>query len=127
MAVHPLSGIPLAAIPSRDQQARPLSRSAAAIPDMAALPAQDAAEQARRIPGQAERVELERAAARLNALMAQKRIGIEFSIDDESGRTILRVIDADSGELLRQYPARHILAIARQIEQFTGLLVQTRA
>lgn len=53
--------------------------------------------------------------------------GVEFSLDDATGRTVVRVIDTETNEILRQIPSKEILAIARAIDNLQGLLVDQEA
>ena len=52
---------------------------------------------------------------------------IEFSVDDSSGKAVLRVIDSQTNAVLRQIPGEEVLAIARALERTQGLLVQQKA
>jgi len=38
---------------------------------------------------------------------------LHISVDEDSGRTVIRVIDPDSKEVIRQIPEEEILALAR--------------
>ncbi|MFC0267299.1 flagellar protein FlaG [Kushneria aurantia] len=57
---------------------------------------------------------------RLNQEMIRR--GIEFDIHDDSGRIVTRVVDRDSGELIRQIPAEEMLEVARRLDDDQGLL-----
>lgn len=64
-----------------------------------------------------EEVELE--AQRLNR-------SIRFSVDEGSGRTVIRVIDRETDELIRQIPPEDFLAIAESLrEQGRGLIIES--
>jgi flagellar protein FlaG len=39
-------------------------------------------------------------------------------MDEDSGKTVIRVVDTESGELIRQIPSKEVLAIASQIREF---------
>jgi len=69
---------------------------------------------------------------------------LQFDVDDQSGRTVVRVIDKDSGDVIRQIPSEEILAMARHMKELmeedtatvagkglrdqpVGLLVKTQA
>jgi flagellar protein FlaG len=69
---------------------------------------------------------------------------LQFDVDDDSGRTVVRVLDKDSGDVIRQIPSEEVLALARHMkelmeeesakvagrgmrEQPVGLLVKTQA
>jgi flagellar protein FlaG len=71
--------------------------------------------------------ELQQRVNELNAVMKQHASSIEFSVDDESGRTIVKVVDTDTDTVLQQYPSRELLAISRQIDKFQGMFIKTQA
>jgi flagellar protein FlaG len=52
---------------------------------------------------------------------------LEFSIDQDSGRTVVKLVDTENKQVLRQYPTKEALAIARDIENFQGHLLKTEA
>jgi flagellar protein FlaG len=52
---------------------------------------------------------------------------VRFSIDKDTGRTIVKVIDMKTDTVLRQFPSEEILAIAKALDKFQGLLVQQKA
>lgn len=52
---------------------------------------------------------------------------LQFSIDDSTGKTIVRVTDAQTGEMIRQIPSEELLAIARSIDKMQGMLLQQKA
>lgn len=52
---------------------------------------------------------------------------IEFSIDEDSGKTIVKLMDKETNTVLRQYPTKEALAIAKDIDKLQGLLMNTEA
>ena len=57
---------------------------------------------------------------------------LSFTIDEDSGSTVVKVIDSVSEEVIRQYPSEEILEIRRHLsemsgDELTGILVQTKA
>jgi flagellar protein FlaG len=57
----------------------------------------------------------------LNEMIQNVRRNLQFSIDDDSGRTVVKVIDAETNEVVRQIPSDEVLAMARHLdEQITG-------
>lgn len=57
---------------------------------------------------------------------------LSFSIDEDSGSTVVKVIDTESDEVIRQYPTEEILEIRRHLsemsgDELTGILVKTEA
>lgn len=57
----------------------------------------------------------------------QTASNIEFSIDDESRRSVVKVVDGESGEVLRQFPTEEALRVARQLVKSGSGLVQDKA
>jgi flagellar protein FlaG len=45
------------------------------------------------------------------------RRDLEFSIDEDTGTQVLRVVDAETGELVRQIPPEQILQVISRIEE----------
>lgn len=52
---------------------------------------------------------------------------LSFSIDQATGKTLVRVTDADTGEVIRQIPSEELLDIARSLDKLQGLLVRQQA
>jgi flagellar protein FlaG len=110
-------------IPTMNQAMQPDGRANGAAPAraVAVTPAQDA-------PLQASGEELKSAVAAINKVMQQSNRNLEFSVDTDSHRTVVRMVDTSTGELIRQYPSETTLAISRGIEQFQqGLLLKQKA
>ena len=76
----------------------------------------------------AERIErTEQALDKLNEIMRDRERDLEFSIDEETGRTILKVIHAESGEVIRQIPPEELLNVTRTFIEGTGSLINDEA
>ncbi len=76
----------------------------------------------------AKRIEkTEQALEKLNEIMRDRERDLEFSIDEVTGRTILKVIHAESGEVIRQIPPEELLNITRTFIEGTGSLINDEA
>ena len=64
--------------------------------------------------------ELAGAVNRLNGYLEETQRGLRFSIDDDSGRTIVRVIDTENDKVIRQIPSEEMLAVIRNISDIAG-------
>ena len=42
---------------------------------------------------------------------------LQFDVDDDSGRTVVRVLDKESGDVIRQIPSEEVLALARHMKE----------
>ena len=62
-------------------------------------------------------------AKELSDLVQAVRRELQFSVDEESGRTVIKVIDAQTGELVRQIPPEEVMTlVGRFREEQAGLL-----
>ena len=52
---------------------------------------------------------------------------VQFSVDNETGKTVVKVIDKSTEEVLRQIPSEEMLAIAKALDDIKGLLVRQKA
>ncbi|WP_019141156.1 flagellar protein FlaG [Noviherbaspirillum massiliense] len=63
----------------------------------------------------------------LNKFVGTSSQGIQFSIDEETGKTVVKVVDSETKAVLRQMPSAEALSIARSIDKLRGLLIQQKA
>jgi flagellar protein FlaG len=63
----------------------------------------------------------------INRSMTTQARGLEFSVDADSRRTVVKVIDSQTGELIRQIPTVETLEIAHALDQAQGLLIRQQA
>ena len=74
-----------------------------------------------------QNIDVQQTVSRLNDYVQSLRRDIQFSVDKSSGSTVIRVVDSNSGETIRQIPSEEMLAIARNLEHAQGLFVNTKA
>lgn len=61
----------------------------------------------------------------LNKMVQNLHRNLQFSVDDDSGETIIKVVDAETKELVRQIPSEEIVALRRRIKDAAGVLFQS--
>jgi flagellar protein FlaG len=66
--------------------------------------------------------DLSRAIAVLNRFLADSQRSFRFQVDDASGRTIVRIVNPGTGEVVRQIPSEDVLAAARALRDAGNLL-----
>ncbi|CAM3102780.1 flagellar biosynthesis protein FlaG [Pseudomonas floridensis] len=118
-AVQPASQAPMAA-PSVDKpaDAKPMERvTAMAESKSSDLPKDDAEDDAK----------VKAAAEDIQKFFHTVKRNLEFSIDEESGKVIVKVIASDSGEVVRQIPNAEILKLADSLSDANSLLFRARA
>jgi flagellar protein FlaG len=52
---------------------------------------------------------------------------LNFSVDDSTGVTVIKVTDAQSGDVIRQMPTEEALRLAERLDEMRSLLFETRA
>lgn len=70
------------------------------------------------------KAEVEKVAQQLQEFVKSLNRNVSFSVDEESGRNVISVVEVKSGELIRQIPSEEILKLASRISKAAGLIVQ---
>lgn len=53
-----------------------------------------------------------------NLALSQNKSDIEFSVDKGTGRTVVKLVETKSGDVISQYPSKEAIAIAQAITEF---------
>lgn len=111
----------MAAAPARSQ-----TESTASVETRAENVQQNAnaQEQAQRVPSAGELQKALEEVAKAVAPMAQS---LQFSLDKDSGKTVVKVMDTDTNEVIRQIPSEEVLAISKAVNKLKGLLIKQEA
>lgn len=75
----------------------------------------------------ADNARLDQAVEAINKFLKPVASSLEFSVDEDSGRTLVKVIDTDTNDVLRQYPSKEALAISQELGKLQGLLLKDKA
>ncbi len=62
--------------------------------------------------------EISRAVSQINRIVQSVQRDLSFNVDEDSGRTVIRVVDSESGELIRQIPSEEVLAIVTHLRDY---------
>jgi len=68
-----------------------------------------------------------KAAQQLQEFVQKMGRNLSFSVDETTGYNVVRVVNPDTGELVRQLPSEELLKIARDFERLNSVLVSQRA
>ncbi|UIF91462.1 flagellar protein FlaG [Cupriavidus sp. UYPR2.512] len=71
----------------------------------------------------AQAVDTSAAIGELVETLKTTSIGLRFEIDETTHRIITKVIDKETGDLIRQMPTEEVMRIARAIDKLQGLFV----
>lgn len=66
---------------------------------------------------------LEQALGNVTAHIQNLHRSLHFSVDQDSGETVVRVVDTETQEVIRQIPSEEILAIADRLRSSAGVLL----
>lgn len=96
--------------------AAPAGAPAAVSPPPASPPAQ-----------QVQVEELQRTLNDAKGVAEAAGASLEFSIDKDSGKTVVKVVDASTSQIIRQIPSEELLTLARNMTKLEGLLLNQKA
>lgn len=78
-------------------------------------------------PPQDNKAAMQSAVASINRYLQENNKNVQFDIDHSTGKTVIRVVDAVTQEVVRQMPSEETLAIARAISRMSGMLLAEKA
>ena len=68
--------------------------------------------------------EIDDAIAKLNEVLATRDHSIRFRRDETLNRSIITVVNDDTGEVVRQLPTDEMLQVARNLENLKGVIIK---
>ena len=74
-----------------------------------------------------QREKLETAVKAVKEFIQPMTGSLEFTLDEESGETVIKITDPSTKELIRQIPSKEMLEIAQALDRLQGLLVKQMA
>jgi flagellar protein FlaG len=77
--------------------------------------------------GLTEQEKLKMAVQEIEKFVQSVKRNLEFSIDEPSGKVVVKVIASDSGEVIRQIPNEEVLKLANSLNDASSLLFSAKA
>lgn len=71
--------------------------------------------------------ELKQALEEVNRAVQSHGGSLEFSVDQHTRKTVVRIVDTSTNQVIRQFPSEEMLAIARSLDKLQGLLIKQQA
>ena len=71
--------------------------------------------------------QLEHAADNLNKHVQNLKRDLHFSVNDDTGETVIRVVDSESQKTIRTIPSDEFLSMSQHLNQTMGLLLNASA
>jgi len=89
---------------------------------------QAAAEPAKPAAQQPNPAQVKAALDNINKTLKQSSINLQFNVDTTTKRPVIKMIDGETGDVIRQFPTEDALAISRSIDKIQqGLLLKQKA
>jgi len=63
----------------------------------------------------------------LNNLVRELHRELQFSVDDESGETVIKVVDRETDEVVRQIPSEDVVRLRQRLQEAAGAIFQDSA
>lgn len=127
MDIQATNGLPAPQPQQQRTAATPGSTTAAKPAAPAATDSKPTGKAASKEDAQAELKEVTQAVSDINKAMQFMSRQLEFSVDTDSERTIVKVIDQQTREVIRQMPTKEALEIGKALEKAQGLLIKQTA
>lgn len=71
-----------------------------------------------------DKAALQGAVQKLNDYVAPALQTIQFAIDDDTDRMVVKVVDTETQKVLRQVPNEEVLAISKTLDKLRGLVIR---
>lgn len=115
------SGGRSAPLPAQQASAPTVPVSAGAVQ---ALSSAAAGGQGKNVP---DKEELAQATEKISKLVATFASELNFSIDEDLGVPIVKVIDKQTDKVIRQIPTEEVLELSKNLDKLVGVLYQSKA
>ena len=112
MEVQPTPAGAVIALTEAQRDRLALPQTAAAAPAQSVVPSER---------------EVRDAVEHIQRTIENRSTDLRFTVDSETGKTIVSVIDTQTREVVRQIPTEEIMQVARWIDRMHGLLVNGKA
>ena len=70
-----------------------------------------------------EREQLEKMAQQLQDFIGEMNRSLQFQVDEDSGRDVIKVLDKATGDVIKQYPSEEVLSLVSKLSETAGLLI----
>lgn len=101
-----------------------------AVPDAAKTASAPVELPAKAVQGVKEAVDpaqLKQATEKINQTVRMFASNLQFTVDEDTGMDVVKVVDTETKEVIRQIPSEETLAIAKALDQLQGLIIRQKA
>ena len=76
---------------------------------------------------QIDRAEIDRVVQKAGEVVESIDPRLKFEIDDDTERVVVKIVNRESGEIIRQFPPEEVLELDKYLSGLKGLLLEERA
>jgi len=70
--------------------------------------------------------QMEKVAQQLQDFVGRMNKGLEFHVHEESGKNVIKVVDKNNGELIKQFPSEEVLTVVARLSEAAGIFVNSK-
>lgn len=70
---------------------------------------------------------LDEALDRIRKFVQSAASDVQFSVDEESGMRVVKVVDKETQEIIRQMPSKEVVELAKALDKLQGLMIKQTA
>lgn len=74
-----------------------------------------------------DKLDVKQAVEKIAEFVSSRQSELSFSIDDASGSQIVKIMDIQTKQIIRQFPSEEAVAIAQALDKLQGLLIKDKA
>lgn len=74
-----------------------------------------------------DKLDVKQAVEKISEFVSSRQSELSFSIDDASGSQIVKIMDMQTKQVIRQFPSEEAVAIAQALDKLQGLLIKDKA
>lgn len=93
----------------------------------ALVPKEPSAKAVKEISAAQEEERLKEAAEQLNEFIKNNAHDLKFFVDKDTGKIVVKVLEKQTGKLIRQIPSEEMLQIAKALDTVQGLIIRKNA
>ncbi|NOZ11340.1 MAG: flagellar protein FlaG [Gammaproteobacteria bacterium] len=127
MVIQPVNQSPVTEVRTSNGQTSKTTGSAEAAPQRQELPSSGGSVPVTEQAATEQSSDLQETLDSLTQRVQSMQRDLQFSVDKHSGQTVVKVIDSETDEVIRQIPAEEVLALAQRLDEASGMLLKTEA
>ncbi len=102
--------------------------AAPSVKPIAAAPVEQKAQAEKVLPAantnvSTSQTELNKSIEQIQVMMDLRQRSVQFTTDNESGTNVVKVVDGESGDVIRQMPAEELLSFMRNLTRMMGTFI----